>query len=138
MVTRYTLDAYDQLVEGPDGYLVMAGEHDDEIARLTAEIKRLQESFGRVECVHCGDSDTSTDHWERCEKHPARVEVERLRRERDCALVLVDATRDELIHNIATTDLFDDNPSDDTVRDWAELIIRLAQEIDDTEDDDGE
>lgn len=45
----------------------------------------------------------------------------------------MDSIKDEFIYNIATTNLFDENPTDELVRDWAESVILVANKIFDEE-----
>ena len=49
------------------------------------------------ECIHCGDIDYNSNHWEECKKHPARKiinelvdEIEQLENELDLAYKMHD------------------------------------------------
>jgi len=42
------------------------------------------------ECIHCGDIDYRSNHWEECKKHPANKIIEQLKNELDLAYKMHD------------------------------------------------
>ena len=75
-------------------YLTLEEEHEELsqiCARQAVEIERLKARIinfeNNGECVHCGAvvpiAEEDVNHWRTCQSHPARVEVERLKAERD-------------------------------------------------------
>ncbi len=91
----------DHTDECPNGASVPAPEPQGEVRRLSGEdiraliaelptgevLNLIKEDSGRIACYHCGAiPPADEEHWRVCEKHPARVEVERLQEQLEHAI----------------------------------------------------